>query len=355
VFALQPARFANTVFSSNEGGDGVAPGNAALLTAGSGGHGGFDFASSSFGGSSVILTSCAVVGNLGGNPSVGPNGLGGNGGGATGATAFTAVSSTFAGNVSGTPTVPGSTIGGLAVGGFMVSTASLTNCVLWGNLRGGLPSDADSIGIATQANACDIGASTGTFFGAGNFSADPLFVNLPAGDVHLTAASPCRDVGIGHVLLSVFDFEGDPRITGSATDLGADEFDGLPGSREDLALALTVNGAFPPSLVTANPAVGDLVSVSVTSPGGSFASDLALLASEVWLPPNPPISVLPDLQISLGFSVVTVWGGVGAGQGFGAVIPPGLGGLALRMQAFCLTPVAENGAFAASAARDVVF
>jgi hypothetical protein len=53
--------------------------------------------------------------------------------------------------------------------------------------------------------------------------------------------------------------------------------------------------------------------------------------------------------------VVTVWGGVGAGQGFGAVIPPGLGGLALRMQAFCLTPVAENGAFAASAARDVVF
>jgi hypothetical protein len=266
---------------------------------------------------------------------------------------LSAVSSTFAGNTGGL----GGWTGGLVSFGDSPLAAQLTNCVLWGNLQAGAPSDLLSTGpsvpsTSVSADTCDVGVSAGPVTGTNILSVDPLFVNLAAGDVHLTANSPCRDKGIARASLPVFDYEGDPRITGIATDIGADEFDGLPGSREALALQSTVNAAFPPSLILANPIAGDVASVTVTSPGGSFANELTVLFSDVWFPPTMPVAPFPDVQVSLGAAVATVWGsGVGTGRTFSAIIPPGLGGLALRMQAFCLTPAAKNGAFAARSPR----
>jgi hypothetical protein len=268
------------------------------------------------------------------------------------------VSTTIAGNTAGSPLLAGSVIGGLRVGGFSSSSGALTNCILWDNLAGGLPSDLTSSGtLVTQANACDIGASNGTISGAGNIAVDPLFVNLAAGDIHLSALSPCREVGIVHPLLPVFDFEGEPRTIGPATDIGADEFDALVGTGEDFAMAVTVNGLQPASIPACNPVAGDFVVASVTSPGGTLTNDTVLLLSEVWLPPAPPVPppLLPELHVSLNASFLAVWAGAGAGQNVGAVVPPGLSGLALRLQAFCFTATAKNGVFAATAARDIVF
>ena len=71
------------------------------------------------------------------------------------------------------------------------------------------------------------GNPTGT---DGNISADPLFVDPGAGDLHLSAGSPSIDAGDNTVMdLPDVDFEGEPRISdgdsnGQATvDQGADE------------------------------------------------------------------------------------------------------------------------------------
>jgi hypothetical protein len=55
--------------------------------------------------------------------------------------------------------------------------------------------------------------------------ADPLFIDPASRDLHLTYDSPCRNAGDGAAAgLPLLDFEGDPRIAGSAPDIGADEF-----------------------------------------------------------------------------------------------------------------------------------
>ena len=62
-------------------------------------------------------------------------------------------------------------------------------------------------------------------WGPGMVDVDPLFVKEPE-DPHLTNNSPCREMGNSMMLPPgcSIDFEGDPRIAGSALDMGADEF-----------------------------------------------------------------------------------------------------------------------------------
>ncbi len=57
-----------------------------------------------------------------------------------------------------------------------------------------------------------------------NTYSDPGFVNEAAGDYHLSAASPLKDSGEVVSGMGSTDFEGDPRILGSAPDIGADEY-----------------------------------------------------------------------------------------------------------------------------------
>lgn len=358
VFTSIPLRLDDVVLANNHGGDGGAVTGFGSLNGGHGGNGGFDASAPLFGTAGLSMTNCAVVGNLGGNGSAGGPSHGGDGGGSTGGTAFTALSTTVAGNTAGLPLLAGAATGGLTLGGSMSSSMSLRNCIVWGNTRGGLPSDLYGVGLPVTANTCDIGASIGTLLGSGNLSVDPLFVDLPNGDVHLTAASPCRHTGSAAAVMPLFDLDRDPRTIGPATDIGADEFEALAGSREDFALSLAVNGAFAPDLAATPATGGDLVTVRVTSPGGTLAGAFALLVVEPWLPPIAPVGTpgLPELQVSLGAYWLDVYAnGVGAG---GATLslpwPAGLAGFALRLQAIAVAPASANGVFAATAARDLI-
>jgi hypothetical protein len=338
------------------GGDGAAAAGSGL--AGRGGNGGFDVSNLPFVAPSFVLNNCVVAGNTGGAGGAGTGSVGGNGGGAAGPTQFTALGCTVAGNVAGTPMPLGQGTGGLAVGGSMVSSATLRNCIVWGNTRLGVPSDLQSIGIAAQVTSCDVGAVSGTTFGSGNLSADPLFANLAAGDVHLTASSPCRHAGTLVAGLPLFDVDGDPRVVGPGIDIGADEWDGLVGTREDLVLELTVDEVAQPAVVTSVAGANDAVAVRVRSPGGAFAADCTLLVADGWLPPVPPVppAGLPGLHVSIGaFWLALYPTGVGApGEVVGAVVPSGIGGFALRFQAIALSPAAQNGVYATTAARDLL-
>ncbi len=65
---------------------------------------------------------------------------------------------------------------------------------------------------ATSGNVTSSGSSR---------DADPLFVDAPASDFHLSAGSPAIDTGA--ILELILDIDGDPRPTGSAPDIGYDE------------------------------------------------------------------------------------------------------------------------------------
>ena len=77
--------------------------------------------------------------------------------------------------------------------------------------------------------------SNNLWYGAGSapscdsdpVNSDPLFVNPAAGDLHLTADSPCKDTGTPTVSGSgvvTTDFDGNPRPQGDEYDIGAYEF-----------------------------------------------------------------------------------------------------------------------------------
>jgi uncharacterized delta-60 repeat protein len=60
--------------------------------------------------------------------------------------------------------------------------------------------------------------------GVGNISGDPLLENLATGDLRLQANSPCIDAGTNSFVVGDTDLDGNPRVTGSAVDIGAYEF-----------------------------------------------------------------------------------------------------------------------------------
>jgi hypothetical protein len=341
---LRPLGLAYVVgcsITGNVGGDGGSGIGTGGSTTGNGGRGGFRFTGA--GPSAAYqVHCCAVVGNRGGDGST--PGAGGSGGGtADNALSVDLSSSTIAGNVAG---APAGSPGGLDV--FAVPMGELRNCIVWGNT----PTDLRVTTFAVER--CNVGTSSGTVVGTGNVSVDPLFVNLAANDVHLTAASPCRHAG-GPTFDPPFDVDGDPRIVGPAIDLGADEWDGLTGTREDIALELRVNGAFAPAVVGSLAGAGDVVAVRVWSPSGTLANTFAVVGLEPWLPPNAPVGPLPAIHLGGGAIVLGTFAGVGAnGTTFGTAMPGGLAGLALRVQAFALTASTANGQFAATAARDVL-
>ena len=68
--------------------------------------------------------------------------------------------------------------------------------------------------------------STPAWYGSGNITNEPMFVNLAAGDFRLQPNSPCVDTGINNYVMGATDFDGAPRIRGSAVDMGAYEFQG---------------------------------------------------------------------------------------------------------------------------------
>ena len=96
----------------------------------------------------------------------------------------------------------------------------VTNCILWGNTA---PSAAQIYGSATVSYS-DV---QGGWLGEGNIDANPLFVDAPSSDYHLSVDSPCIDVGDNSVVDYDTDLDGNPRIVNYVVDMGAYEFQSI--------------------------------------------------------------------------------------------------------------------------------
>lgn len=120
--------------------------------------------------------------------------------------------------------------GGAIASGF--TTMVMTNTICWNDTApDGAEICIDHTGFVVshsvvQGGQAGIGTEPNSTldWGAGNIDADPMFVSIVLRDLHLLYTSPCRDVGLNTSVVDNDDFEGDPRIAGSAVDIGADEF-----------------------------------------------------------------------------------------------------------------------------------
>jgi len=113
---------------------------------------------------------------------------------------------------------------GEGVSAAAASTALVRNNIIVGN-NGGIQDMDSQAAITIDHNdvwnngwANYINVSPGT----GDISADPLFVNDAADDLHLRSDSPCIDAGT-NAGAPATDFDGDPRPHGKGVDIGADE------------------------------------------------------------------------------------------------------------------------------------
>jgi predicted outer membrane repeat protein len=113
----------------------------------------------------------------------------------------------------------------------------LTNSILWGN---GAPigmqlknlGPIDALNIVSYCDIQGSGGSTGSWNpselgndGGFNIDADPMFVDQPGADLHLTFGSPAIDAGDDLApALPPTDLDGNARIMALAVDMGAYEF-----------------------------------------------------------------------------------------------------------------------------------
>ena len=67
--------------------------------------------------------------------------------------------------------------------------------------------------------------------GAGNLAANPNFVNPATGDYRQAPGSPTIDAGLDVPGNGEFDLDGDSRVVGTTTDIGADEFAPKPAEQ----------------------------------------------------------------------------------------------------------------------------
>lgn len=119
---------------------------------------------------------------------------------------------------------------------------NFTNCVFW-NQTGTLGPNVFNAGSGTATFLASLvegsggsGAGWDTGLGidaGGNIDADPLFVDLQAGDLRLTAPSPAIDAGTNAVALPATDLQGFVRVIGAAVDMGPYEFDPVSGIEDD--------------------------------------------------------------------------------------------------------------------------
>ena len=136
-------------------------------------------------------------------------------------------------------------------GGMYGGTA--VNCIFWSNTASSSIPNPMGFGYITRIPNNVSGAAVtysdaqGGAAGTGNISADPLFVNAAAGDFHLSYASPCINAGTATALppgvsLPATDIDGNPRIFGSAPDMGAVEYRTILLAKRSLVWQNNVTG-----------------------------------------------------------------------------------------------------------------
>ncbi len=104
------------------------------------------------------------------------------------------------------------------------SQATFSNTLISGHTLGISLTQGNTITLANTLwwdNAADW-AGDGSLIHTGDYSGDPAFVDPANGDYHLSAASAALDRGLLTGVAT--DIDGDPRLMGTAPDLGADEY-----------------------------------------------------------------------------------------------------------------------------------
>ena len=107
----------------------------------------------------------------------------------------------------------------------LIGNVVLTNSIVYFNVgqQGGSGTLDNVMGVTTSWCCIQGGHS-----GSGILTADPLFVDRAAGDVHLLASSPCCDAGNNSLVpgTSNFDLDGNPRLFNNhyAPDSGVGSF-----------------------------------------------------------------------------------------------------------------------------------
>ncbi|MFG0319850.1 MAG: right-handed parallel beta-helix repeat-containing protein [Planctomycetota bacterium JB042] len=114
--------------------------------------------------------------------------------------------------------------GGVAFRGF--GTPVLRNNLIWGNVAhpsfGPNVYEGSFVSVTHDLNCIENGTHPFDFF-----TTNPGLIDPAGEDFHLKFGSPLKDAGshlAGSCILSPFDFEGDPRVVGGGTDIGADEW-----------------------------------------------------------------------------------------------------------------------------------
>ena len=247
------------------------------------------------------------------------------------------------------------------------ATTSLKNTIVWGNggaqIQQGPGTTGPIISYCTIEGGLYSSVPT-------NSTADPLFVDRANGDYHLSAQSPCVDSGDSSIGgITATDLDGLPRVVGPTIDRGADEapIATLPGTNEDLDLYADVDGLGDPLASTTTALATSNLNVLLRSPAGTFVGSQPLIAGELFTTGVPPIGLVAIPQIHLdavgsfviygvpGAGPFTAPGLPSSGVALTFLVPPGLSGLSLRLQGFGVTPIAVNGVFAVTSARDIVF
>ena len=197
--------------------------------------------------------------------------------------------------------------------GIYLKNNNVTNCIIWGNAATqGAPEVSlhDTLGLPPSVvSHSDV---QGGFSGTGNFNADPLFVNQSAGNLHLTAGSPCIDTAMpvdpGGLTPLAIDLDGGKRTIGPAPDMGAYEY-GNVGVFGTISFAGIASNA-PAQIVTiqfrpANGGAAINTSYFTTSDGGFYLYGIPDGSYNLWIKSPTYLATLVPVMVTGGVARIT--------------------------------------------------